>query len=138
MRRRASSAATVVDVRSTGTVRVWYRDEGWGVIDSPDTPGGCFAGFGQLWNDHAVPEVGPGEVYEVSGGFRELFEGETVDFEWEHAAAPGSQDGYSFRATTVRPHGRRPPHRVIRQYKAGPDGYRLQMGPLKRPNRNKD
>jgi CspA family cold shock protein len=132
--------ATVVDMRSTGTVRVWYRDEGWGVIDSPDTPGGCWAGFGQLWNDDEVPELGPGDVIEIeiSCGFRELFEGETVDFEWERTSAPGSQDGYSFRATTVRPHGGRPPHRVIRQYRAGPDGYRLQMGPVKRPERNEE
>jgi cold shock protein len=125
-------------VRSTGTVRIWYREEGWGVIDSPETPGGCWAGFGQLWNDYERPEIGPGEVLEISGGFCELFEGETVDFEWERTSAPGSQDGYSFRATTVRPHDRRPPHRVIRQYRAGPTGYRLEMGPLKRPDRNND
>jgi cold shock CspA family protein len=30
---------------SVGTVRVWRREEGWGVIDSPDTPDGCFAHF---------------------------------------------------------------------------------------------
>jgi CspA family cold shock protein len=46
-----------------------------------------------------------------------LFEGETVDFEWERTAAPGSQDGYSFRATMVRPRNRQaPPHRVIRRH----------------------
>jgi transposase InsO family protein len=37
-----------------------------------------------------------------SGGFREAFEGETVDFDWVHA----DQDGYDFRATTARPCGR--------------------------------
>jgi CspA family cold shock protein len=100
-------------VRVTGTVRVWYRDEGWGVIDSPDTPGGCFAHFSHLWSDE-MPNAGPGETLDVSSGFKELFEGETVDFEWEHTAAPGSQDGYSFRATTVHPRNRQaPPHRVI-------------------------
>jgi CspA family cold shock protein len=125
-------------VGSTGTVRVWYRDEGWGVIDSADTPGGCFAHFSHLWNDYEVPTSGPGEVVEISGGFHELFEGETVEFEWEHTAAPGSQDGYSFHATTVRPHGRRPPHRVIRQYRAGPTGYRQVMGPVERPDRDED
>jgi cold shock protein len=116
-------------VRSTGTVRVWYREEGWGVIDCPDTPGGCFAHFTHLWNDFERPTVGPGEVVEVSSGFRELFEGETVDFKWEHA----NQDGYGFRATTVHPVGRKPPHRSIRTYKADETGFRLQMGRLKRP-----
>jgi CspA family cold shock protein len=133
----ASSGATVVDVRSTGTVRIWYRSEGWGVIDSPDTPGGCFAHFSHLWNDDEIPKLGPGEVVEISGGFRELFEGETVDFAWEHVPPPG-QDGYSFRASTVRPRGRQAPHRIIRQYKADSAGFRLQMGPLKRPDRNDD
>ncbi|WP_101951300.1 hypothetical protein [Mycobacterium sp. 3519A] len=99
---------------AAGTVRVWHREEGWGVIDSPETPGGCWAHFTHLWNDDEV-ERGPGEVIEISGGFRELFEGETVDFEWE---SPG-QDGYSFRATTVRPRGRPAPHRVIRRYNTG-------------------
>jgi CspA family cold shock protein len=130
-------AVTVEVVQSSGTVRVWYRSEGWGVIDSPDTPGGCFAHFSSLWNDD-VPTVDPGEVIEISGGFRELFEGETVDFEWERTAAPGSQDGYSFRASTVHPHGRRPPHRVIRHYKAGSAGSQLQMGPVKRLDGTKD
>jgi cold shock CspA family protein len=127
-------------VRSAGTVRVWYRDEGWGVIDSPDTPGGCWAGFGQIWNDYEVPECGPGDVLEIEtyGGIHELSEGQTVDFEWERTSAPGGQDGYSFRATTVRPYGSRPPRRVIRQYRAGPTGYRLEMGPLKRRVRNND
>ena len=107
-------AATVVAMRSTGMVRVWYQSEGWGVIDSPDTPGGCFAHFSRIWNDKPSPKPGRGDVVEVTGGFRGLFNGETVDFEWER---PG-QDGYSFQATTVRPCGRKPPHQVIRHYKA--------------------
>jgi len=28
---------------STGKVREWHDDHGWGVIDSPETPGGCWA-----------------------------------------------------------------------------------------------
>jgi hypothetical protein len=125
-------------MHSTGTVRVWHREEGWGVIDSADTPGGCWAGFGQLWNDYERPHLDPGEVIEVSGGYAEIFEGETVDFEWERTATPGGQDGYDFRATTVRPHGRRPPHRTVRQYRTGPTGYRQVMGPVKRPDRDAD
>jgi CspA family cold shock protein len=78
------------DVRSTGTVRHWYREEGWGVLDSSDAPGGCFAHFSN-----------------ISGveGYRELVEGETVEFDCQPTAYPGSQDGYSFRAIEiVRPH----------------------------------
>jgi CspA family cold shock protein len=101
-----------------GTVRIWYRDEGWGVIDSTATPGGCFAHFSHLWSD-GVPKAAPGETIEVSGGFRKLIEGKTVDFKWEHTASPGSQDGYSFRATTVHPRDRRPPlFRVTHRYRA--------------------
>jgi cold shock protein len=95
-------------------VRVWYREEGWGVIDSPDTPGGCWVHFSHLWND-GIPEPGPGEVvHVVAHRYLEAFEGETVDFEWE----PANQDGYAFRATTVRPHGRFPPGRTIRERNA--------------------
>ena len=28
---------------STGVVRVWHFSKGWGVFDSPDTPGGVYA-----------------------------------------------------------------------------------------------
>jgi|SRR3954454_10349475 CspA family cold shock protein len=93
-----------------GTVWVWHREEGWGVIDSPKTPGGCWAHFTHLWNDNPPDRV-PGEVLEISGGFREAFDGESVDFEWEAA----NQAGYAFRAVTVRPRGRPAPHRVVRR-----------------------
>ncbi len=116
-------------MQSVGTVREWHPEQGWGVIDSPDTPGGCWIHFSALWND--IPPAGPGEVVEVSGGYREAFEGETVDFDWEPTALPGSQDGYSFRATTAAPRGRPAPHRVVRRYPAGehPRGIHLQIGP---------
>ncbi|ULN44922.1 cold shock domain-containing protein [Mycolicibacterium goodii] len=68
---------------SKGTVRVWHSTDGWGLIDSADTPGGCFAHFTHIAN---------------MSGFRELREGETVEFEFE----PGSQDGYDFRALSVQ------------------------------------
>ena len=98
---------------TVGTVRVWHREEGWGVIDSPDTPGGCWAHFSHLWNEN-IATPGPDDVIEVTGGFKEAFAGETVDFEWEAA----SQDGYVFRATTVVPRGRTAPHRTIRRYRS--------------------
>jgi CspA family cold shock protein len=86
------------------------------VIDCPDTPGRCFAYFSHLCA--AAGEArGAGEVTESAGGFCERFEGETVDFEWEPASAPESQDGYSFRAITVHPHGREAPQRSIGYYK---------------------
>jgi cold shock protein len=98
---------------STGTVQVWYRNDGWGVIDSPDTPGGCFAHFSSLWKDQ-LPKAPAGTAIEVRGEFRELFEGEAVEFDWEEPA--GGQDGYRFRATSVQP--RRPaPRMVSRSYR---------------------
>jgi CspA family cold shock protein len=77
-------------VTSIGTVRFWLREEGWGAIDSPATPGGCFVHFCDInW----------------PSGYRELVEGETVDFEWAETATPGSQDGFSFRALNVNRRG---------------------------------
>jgi hypothetical protein len=35
-----SREARVQSVQSVGTVREWHTQEGWGVIDCPDTPGG--------------------------------------------------------------------------------------------------
>ena len=64
-----------------GLVRQWDDDEGWGVIDSSETPGGCWAHF---------------SVVEVDG-FRKLAAGEAVTFEFEAA----EQDGFAFRATRV-------------------------------------
>ena len=29
-------------------VREWHDDEGWGVIDVPSAPGGCWAGFAAI------------------------------------------------------------------------------------------
>jgi CspA family cold shock protein len=66
------------------TVREWDDEEGWGVLDSPETPGGCFAHFNDI---------------EGLKGFRSLAAGQRVELEWE---APGfKQDGYDFRAVRV-------------------------------------
>jgi CspA family cold shock protein len=96
--------AIVVDVQSVGTVRVWHREEGWGVIDSPDTPGGCWANFPVLWDDD-TRQTRPGQM--AVSGFRELFNGEVVDFAWRAAK---NQYGYTFAATSVYPRGRRAPN----------------------------
>lgn len=68
-------------METTGTLRCWHAGEGWGVIDSEQTPGGCWAHFA----DVAVR------------GYRSLHPGQEVALEWEVA----EQDGYSFRATRV-------------------------------------
>jgi CspA family cold shock protein len=71
------------DVPSEGTVREWSDDAGWGVIDSADTPGGCWAHFSMI----------------VAQGYRSLRAGERVTFTYE---APG-QDGFDYRARSVWP-----------------------------------
>lgn len=64
------------------TVQVWYAEEGWGVLESPSTPGGCWAHYSHI---------------EMTG-YRSLDAGDAVDFRWESA----DQDGYTYRATWVR------------------------------------
>jgi CspA family cold shock protein len=72
------------EMANTGTVREWDTDEGWGVIDSVDTPGGCWAHFSS-----------------ISGmtGYLSLTAGQQVSFTFEQAR----EDGYGFRAVDVRP-----------------------------------
>ena len=66
---------------TAGIVREWHGDEGWGVIDSDSTPGGCWAHFSGV----------------LMSGYRSLEAGQAVSFEFE----PGGQDGYAFRAVAV-------------------------------------
>ncbi|MGN5240199.1 cold-shock protein [Rhodococcus sp. SJ-3] len=67
---------------TTGTVRMWNDEEGWGVIDSEQTPGGCWAHFSNI----------------VGDGFRSVQVGATVMLDWEQVT---DQDGYRYRATRV-------------------------------------
>lgn len=62
-------------------VRTWDPGEGWGILDSPETPGGCWAHYSSI---------------EMSG-YKSLEPGQSVLLEWE---SPG-QDGYPFRATRI-------------------------------------
>lgn len=62
------------------------------MIDSPGTPGGCWAHFSAI----AVAE-----------DYRTLLVGELVELEWEQA----EQDGYDYRARRVWPAGQRPVER---------------------------
>jgi CspA family cold shock protein len=69
-------------------VRVWHDEDGWGVVDSPDTPGGCWVHYSHV----------------AMAGWRSLTPGQLVELDYESAL----QDGYAFRATCVWPHGTRP------------------------------
>jgi cold shock protein len=73
-------------------VREWHSDQGWGVIDAPETPGGCWAHFSHI----------------AMRGYRELSPGRPVTLEWEMA----DQDGYSYRAVRVWPAGSDPVEHV--------------------------
>lgn len=67
------------------TVREWHDEDGWGVLDSPETPGGCWGHFSAIETD----------------GFGTLSAGQKVDLTWE---APGfPQDGYDYRAVSIVP-----------------------------------
>jgi CspA family cold shock protein len=71
-----------------GTVREWHDDEGWGVLDSPETPGGC-------WMHYTDIDM---------TGYRLVTKGQRVAFSYE----PASQDGFRWRAVSVRPEGTLP------------------------------
>lgn len=83
---------------STGVVAVWSGEEGWGVVESPDTPGGCWVHVGMLWAI-TLPPTREHETVHITGSSVDLVVGETVDFEWEQIP----QDGYNYRAISVRP-----------------------------------
>jgi CspA family cold shock protein len=68
-------------VADSGVVREFHVDEGWGVIDGPAVPGGCWVHFSAIAMD----------------GFRQLAAGRQVWFRAEAA----EQDGFGFRAVKV-------------------------------------
>ena len=71
-----------------GVVKWFDPDEGWGIIDAPEVPGGCFVHF----SDIQMP------------GYRQLHAGQHVRFTFEQ---PGFlQDGCPYRALEVTPEGR--------------------------------
>ncbi len=65
-----------------GVVRVWHHEQGWGVVDASEAPGGC-------WVHSSAVEA---------TGYRELRAGQQVLLEAEAA----EQDGFHYRATRVR------------------------------------
>jgi cold shock protein len=64
-----------------GVVREWHDDEGWGVLDSDETPGGCWAHFSAL----------------SMAGYRQAVPGQSVTFTYQQS----SQDGFVFVALDV-------------------------------------
>ncbi len=66
---------------TTGVVREFDADQGWGVVDGPDLPGGCWVHFGALAMD----------------GPRRLIAGQAVTVRAERA----DQDGFGYRAVKV-------------------------------------
>jgi CspA family cold shock protein len=70
-----------VDGPVRGSVRVFHADEGWGVLDGPHVPGGCWVSFSAI----------------ATAGYRELTAGQQVTFRAEAA----NQDGFAYRALKV-------------------------------------
>ncbi len=75
------------------TVRQWDEGLGWGVLDSPETPEGCWTHFSAIKTPF-VGRQGTTEVFE----YKTVEPGEVVDLEWEKA----DQDGFQYRAVTVQ------------------------------------
>ena len=90
----------------SGVVRVWYEDEGWGVVDSQDTPGGCWTHYSSV----------------LLPGYRALQAGQSVTLEYE----PIGQDGYCFRAIEVWPAGQEP-YRTENEISDASDAYRSKL-----------
>jgi len=70
---------------SEGTVREWNDDQGIGVIDSADTPGGCWVYYSNI----------------VTDGLGTLTPGDRVTFTYEALR----QDEFDYRAVLVWPPG---------------------------------
>ena len=73
------------DATVAGIVRAFDPDEGWGVIDAPQVPGGCFVHFSVIQLD----------------GYRALAAGQRVRFSYERLDF--LQDGCSYRALAAWP-----------------------------------
>lgn len=74
-------------MESIGVVREFDAEEGWGVIDSPEVPGGCFVHYSHI----DMP------------GYRVLRVGQRVRFTFETPGGDFDQDGCPHVALVVRP-----------------------------------
>lgn len=70
-------------MQAAGTVADYSDEEGWGVLTSEATPGGCFAHYSAILGE----------------GYRSLKPGDAVRFSFARA----DQDGYAYRAEEVWP-----------------------------------
>ncbi|GAA0380753.1 cold shock domain-containing protein [Micromonospora gifhornensis] len=70
-----------IRVAGSGVVRIYHGDEGWGVIDGAEVPGGCWVHFSAI----------------AMNGYRQLAAGQGVSF----IAEPMAQDGFAYRAVKV-------------------------------------
>jgi len=94
-----------VRVRERGIVREWNAEEGWGVIDCPSAPGGCWTHFSHLDME----------------GYRVLDAGQEVDLTFDDRG----QDGFLFRAISVVVPGVAP---AVTSWFEGPsDAYRSRL-----------
>jgi cold shock CspA family protein len=66
-------------------VRRWYDEEGWGVADAPEAPGGIFIHFSFI----------------DAEGYRSLEDGEVVELQLE-GPLRFDQDGCRWRGSNVR------------------------------------
>lgn len=73
--------------------RAWHNDLSRDVLDSAETPAGCWTHYSVIETRLIVCTDG-GEVHE----FKSLRAGDAVDLDGEH---PG-QDGFAYRGVTVR------------------------------------
>jgi CspA family cold shock protein len=92
-------------VTSSGVVRAYAADEGWGVIDGSDVPGGCWVHFS------AIAGAEP----------RQLAQGQRVSFRAEAV----EQDGFAYRAVKVWPGDTEPDDR--RHEDTDSDAYRSTL-----------
>lgn len=79
---RVRTLAVVSERVVRGRVKFFRSEEGWGGIESDEAPGDVWVHFSSIEGD----------------GFRELVEGEEVEFRYEAA----QQDSWRYRATWVR------------------------------------
>jgi cold shock protein len=96
---------------STGVVREFHPREGWGIIDGPDVPDGCWVHFSAIAVD----------------GNRQLTAGQRV---WFHAE-PVDQDGLRYRAVKVWTDDVEPPDEADRPHPSA--AYRSSLTVQYRP-----
>ena len=77
-----------MEINTRATVRAWHDEQGWGVLDSEATPGGCWTHFSHLDFD----------------GYRSLTPGQQVQL----VAESSGQDGFAWRAVRVAVDGKPP------------------------------